>query len=77
MGDSARNMQELAKGAKIVSGKRFGRNASVDELKNWVAGLRQEKDGTEMNILVLESSGNKKAIGRIRNNSDAAFSASD
>ena len=40
MGDSASNMQELAKGAKVVSGKRFGRNASADELKNWVAGLK-------------------------------------
>ena len=40
MGDSAINMQELAKGAKVVSGKRFGRNASADELKNWVAGLK-------------------------------------
>ena len=40
MGDSAGNMQELAKGAKVVSGKRFGHNASADELKNWVAGLK-------------------------------------
>ena len=40
MGDSAINMQELAKGAKVVSGKRFGRNASADELKNWVAGIK-------------------------------------
>ena len=40
MGDSSENLQELAKGAKVVSGKRFGSKASADELKNWVAGLK-------------------------------------
>ena len=35
MGDSSANMQALAKGAKVVEGKRFGRNASEDELKSW------------------------------------------
>ena len=35
LGDSAENMQTLAKGAKVEEGKRFGRNASASELKNW------------------------------------------
>ena len=35
MGDSSKNMQELAKGAKVVQGKRFGSNASAEELKTW------------------------------------------
>ena len=38
MGDSSVNMQALAKGAAVTSGKRFGRLASKTELKNW-AGL--------------------------------------
>lgn len=35
MGDSSDNMQNLAKGAKVVQGKRFGSNAPEDELKAW------------------------------------------
>ena len=35
MGDSSKNMQEFAKGAKVTEGKRFGSGASVDELKTW------------------------------------------
>ena len=35
MGDSSKNMQELAKGAKVVQGKRFSSSASEDELKAW------------------------------------------
>ena len=35
LGDSAKNMQALAKGSKVENGKRFGRNASASELKNW------------------------------------------
>ena len=35
LGDSAENMQTLAKGAKVEEGKRIGRNASASELKNW------------------------------------------
>ena len=35
MGDSSKNMQELAKGAKVVQGKRFSSSASADELKAW------------------------------------------
>ena len=38
MDDSSVNMQALAKGAAVTSGKRFGRLASKTELKNW-AGL--------------------------------------
>lgn len=35
IGDSGKNMQELAKCAKVVSGKRFKSSASAEELKNW------------------------------------------
>lgn len=35
MGDSSKNMQELAKGAKVVSGKRFAKSVSSEELKAW------------------------------------------
>ena len=35
LGDSAENMQALAKGAKVVNGKRFSDAASADELRNW------------------------------------------
>ena len=32
---SAKNMQELAKGAKVINGKRFSSGASGDELGTW------------------------------------------
>ena len=35
IGDSGRNMAEIAKGAKVEEGKRFSANASADELKEW------------------------------------------
>lgn len=35
LGDSAKNMQELAKGAKVIAGKRFSGGASEDELGAW------------------------------------------
>ena len=35
LGDSAANMQKLAKGAKVVNGKRFSGIASAEELKAW------------------------------------------
>ena len=35
LGDSTTNMQKLAKGAKVVNGKRFSGNASAEELKAW------------------------------------------
>ena len=35
LGDSAANMQKLAKGAKVVNGKRFSGSASSEELKAW------------------------------------------
>lgn len=35
LGDSAKNMQALAKAANVEPGKRFGNNASADELKRW------------------------------------------
>lgn len=37
LGDSARNMQALAKGAVVEEGKRFAGRTSADELKNWAA----------------------------------------
>ena len=35
LGDSAKNMQELAPGAKVLAGKRFSSSAPADELKLW------------------------------------------
>ena len=35
LADSAANMQKLAKGAKVVDGKRFSGSASSEELKAW------------------------------------------
>lgn len=35
LGDSAKNMQELAPGAKVLDGKRFSSSAPADELKMW------------------------------------------
>ena len=35
MGDSSKNMQALAKGAKVVQGRKFSSGASEDELKAW------------------------------------------
>ena len=35
LGDSAANMQKLAKGAKVVNGKRFSGSVSSEELKAW------------------------------------------
>ena len=37
IGDSGRIMQELAKGAVVVEGKRFPANVSSDELKAWAS----------------------------------------
>ena len=36
LGDSAKNIQSLAPGAKVIDGKRFSPSASADELKEWV-----------------------------------------
>jgi flavodoxin len=35
LGDAAKNMQDLAQGAKVPNGKRFSASASSDELKQW------------------------------------------
>ena len=35
LGDSAKNMQSLAPGAKVLDGKRFSSSVSADELKKW------------------------------------------
>ncbi|MCR4716555.1 MAG: NAD(P)H-dependent oxidoreductase [Lachnospiraceae bacterium] len=39
MGDSAKIIAELAKGAQVLEGKRFSANASKEELKGWFEGL--------------------------------------
>ena len=36
LGDSAKNLQSLAPGAKVLNGKRFSTSTSADELKKWV-----------------------------------------
>ena len=38
MGDSSKNMQELAPGAKVVEGKKFGSGVSEGELGEWAKG---------------------------------------
>ncbi|MBR2183012.1 MAG: flavodoxin [Acidaminococcaceae bacterium] len=35
LGDAPANMQKLAKGAKVLNGKRFSSSASASELKTW------------------------------------------
>ncbi len=35
LGDSAANMQRLAKGARVLDGRRFSPSASADELRSW------------------------------------------
>ena len=35
LGDSAKNMQQLAPGSKVIDGKRFSSSASEYELKKW------------------------------------------
>lgn len=37
IGDSGKNMQALAPGAKVVQGKRFSANAAGGELAAWAA----------------------------------------
>ena len=37
LGDASSNMQQLAKGAKVEAGRRFGGRASAYELKTWAA----------------------------------------
>ena len=39
LGDGQGRIEALAKGAKVLSGKRFSARASERELKNWVSGL--------------------------------------
>ena len=39
LGDAGKNMQSLAKGAKVEQGKRFGSGVSADELKQWADRL--------------------------------------
>ena len=39
LGEGQGRIEALAKGAKVLCGKRFGARASESELKNWIAGL--------------------------------------
>ena len=39
LGDSGRNMQALASGAKVLEGKRLSSGVSESELKKWIEGL--------------------------------------
>lgn len=39
IGDSARNMQSLAPGAKVVEGVRWPKGVSADKLKDWAEGV--------------------------------------
>lgn len=36
LGETAGNMQSLAKGAKVQNGKRFSAGVSEEELKKWI-----------------------------------------
>lgn len=40
LGDGQGRIEKLAKGAKVVSGKRFSARASDSELKSWMNGLQ-------------------------------------
>ena len=39
IGKSGENMQKLAPGAKVLSGKRFASSVSADELGSWAKGF--------------------------------------
>ena len=39
LGEGQQRIEKLAKGAKVLSGKRFSARASESELKSWIAGL--------------------------------------
>ena len=39
LGDSAKNLQALAPGAKVENGRRFSASVSEKELKRWVASF--------------------------------------
>ena len=42
LGEGQGRIGKLAKGAKVLSGKRFPARASENELRNWIDGLRLE-----------------------------------
>ena len=42
LGEGQSRIQKLAKGAKVLSGKRFPARASESELRSWIDGLRLE-----------------------------------
>ena len=42
LGEGQARIEKLAKGAKVLSGKRFSARTSESELKAWIAGLRLE-----------------------------------
>ena len=40
LGDSYKNLQVLAPGAKVINGERFSGNVSEERLRMWVEGLK-------------------------------------
>ena len=42
LGEGQSRIEKLARGAKVLSGKRFSARASEAELQTWIAGLRLE-----------------------------------
>ena len=42
LGEGKGRIEKLARGARVLDGKRFSARASESELKNWIAGLRLE-----------------------------------
>ena len=42
LGEGQSRIEKLARGAKVLSGKRFSARASESELQTWIAGLRLE-----------------------------------
>ena len=42
LGDGQGRIETLAKGAKVLNGRRFSARASESELKDWIEGLRLE-----------------------------------
>ena len=39
LGDSAKNMQALVPGARVIDGEKFSRSVSEDKLKSWAEGI--------------------------------------
>lgn len=42
IGNSGENMEALAKGAKVIGGRRFTSGVSEEEIRSWIDGLDLE-----------------------------------